>query len=143
MRQHLARAGGAATQHGKIALLSALCSAQLLMPLPAIAAPPTLNEAIVQVSEATHPILKALDKERFPAFSEKVAALILSSPTIKPDKLGAVIELGIDVFNSVPPEKVFSHGAPPLFSAYSRHFRCCHRYIYTHRCFHRCAHRVS
>jgi len=44
------------------AVVGALCSASLLfhpMELMAVGPPPTLNEAIVEFSEATHPILKA------------------------------------------------------------------------------------
>jgi len=87
----------------KPALLAALCAASLQMaPMPALAAP-TVNEAIVEVSQASYPILKALKSETFGPFSEKVSNLILD---IRPEKLGKTIDLAVDVFNSVPPEKV-------------------------------------
>ena len=75
--------------------------------LPALAAP-TLNEAIVEVSESSYPVLKALKAEEFTAFSEKLGGLILDSPSLKPDQLTKSIELGLDVFNSVPESNVKS-----------------------------------
>jgi len=64
---------------------------------------PTLNEAIVEVSESSYPILKALDATNFQSFSVKVGELLLR---ISPDKLGKSIELGIDVLDSVPASKL-------------------------------------
>jgi hypothetical protein len=84
-------------------VLAVLCSGSLLAsPLPSSAAP-SLNDAIVEVSESSYPILKALQADTFPPFSEKVGKLVLD---IKPDKLGQSIGLGIDVFLSPPPEKL-------------------------------------
>ena len=84
-------------------VLAALTSASLLTsPLPAVAAP-TLNEAIVEVSETSYPIIKALREETFVPFSEKAGGLLLD---IKPEKLGRSIGLGIDVLVSAPPEKL-------------------------------------
>merc|ERR1719162_1657148 len=86
------------------AFLAAACSASLLAGVPhqAIAAP-SLNEAIVEVSQTSYPILKALKAETFVPFSAKIGKLVLD---IAPDKLGKSIELGVDVFLSVPPEKL-------------------------------------
>jgi len=92
-----------AAQAGKTALVAAFCSAQLLGAAPAALAAPTLPEAIVETSEAAYPILKALPKDTFPPFSAKLADLFLG---IKPDKLAKSLDLGIDVFLSVPDEKV-------------------------------------
>ena len=88
----------------KAAVLAALTSASLLATpaLPALAAP-TLDEVIVEVSETSYPIIKALSAPTFPAFTEKIGKLFLE---IKPEKLGKIEELGIDVFNSVPDEKL-------------------------------------
>jgi len=88
---------------GKAAFLAATCSASLLAVVPPALAAPTLNEAIVEVSQTSYPIIKALKAETFVPFSEKIAKLILD---IKPDKLGKSIDLGVDAFLSVPPEKL-------------------------------------
>ena len=66
----------------------AACVSSLLVgqPAPALAAP-TLNEAIVEVSESSYPVLKALKAEEFTAFSEKLGGLILDSPNLKPEAL--------------------------------------------------------
>ena len=87
----------------------AACVSSLLVgqPAPALAAP-TLNEAIVEVSESSYPVLKALKAEEFTAFSEKLGGLILDSPNLKPEALTKSIELGLDVFNSVPEANVKS-----------------------------------
>merc|ERR1719162_2256021 len=86
------------------AFLAAACSASLLAGVPhqAIAAP-SLNEAIVEVSQTSYPILKALTAETFVPFSAKIGKLVLD---IAPDKLDKSIELGVDAFLSVPPEKL-------------------------------------
>ena len=87
----------AASRAGQTAALSALCSACLLNPLAANAG--SLDDAILEVSQTSYPIIKALDPKVLGPFSEKVGKLILD---IKPEKLGKSLELGIDVFNSVP-----------------------------------------
>jgi hypothetical protein len=89
---------------GKAFLLAAVCSASLLAGAPhqALAAP-TLNEAIVEVSQTSYPILKALTAETFVPFSAKIGKLLLD---IAPEKLGKSIDLGVDAFLSVPPEKL-------------------------------------
>jgi hypothetical protein len=102
-----------AIQQQKLAALSsnfvtgALLSAALLAgPQLTIAATTPLSAldgAIVEVSEASYPIIKALNAKTFEPFSEKVANLILD---INPDELGNAISLGIDVLNSVPAEKL-------------------------------------
>merc|ERR1740139_218506 len=86
------------------AFLAAACSASLLAGVPhqAIAAP-SLNEAIVEVSQTSYPILKALKAETFVPFSAKIGKLVLD---IAPDKLGKSIDLGVDVFLSAPAEKL-------------------------------------
>ena len=92
-----------ASQASKAALMTALCSASLLgTPAPALAVP-TLNEAIVEVSESSYPILKALSPEAFPKFAEKLGGLFLE---IRPEKLGKSLELAIDVLDSVPPDQL-------------------------------------
>eukprot|EP00966_Prymnesium_polylepis_P289061 6676704-Prymnesium_polylepis.3 len=55
-----------------------------------------------------YPILKALPQDTFPPFADKLGSLILG---IKPDKLAKSIDLGIDVYLSVPPEKVTEFNA--------------------------------
>jgi hypothetical protein len=69
----------------------------------ALAVQPTLNEAIVEVSETSYPILRALDPTNFRDFSTKIGDLLL---TINPDKLGKSIELAIDALDSVSSEKL-------------------------------------
>ena len=54
-------------QHCKTALVAGFCSAQLLA-TPAFAAP-TLQEAILETTEAAYPVLKALPADTFPAFT--------------------------------------------------------------------------
>merc|ERR1719469_1450176 len=70
------------------AFLAAACSASLLAGVPhqAIAAP-SLNEVIVEVSQTSYPILKALKAETFVPFSAKIGKLVLD---IAPDKLGTL-----------------------------------------------------
>jgi len=77
------------------------------MPAAAVAAVPTVNEAIVDVSEASYPILKALRPDTFGPFSEKLSNLILD---IRPEKLGKTLDLAVDVFNSVPLERLKTFG---------------------------------
>lgn len=75
----------------KAFLLAAACSASLLAGAPhAALAAPTLNEAIVEVSQTSYPILKALTAETFVPFSAKIGKLVLD---IAPDKLGKSIAL--------------------------------------------------
>ena len=75
----------------KAFILAAACSASLLAGAPhAALAAPTLNEAIVEVSQTSYPILKALTAETFVPFSAKIGKLVLD---IAPDKLGKSIAL--------------------------------------------------
>ena len=65
-----------------------------------------LERASVKVP--SHPVPRAAcpmysTAATFPKFTEKVADLILG---IKPEKLGKAIDLGLDAFLSVPPDKV-------------------------------------
>ena len=70
---------------------------------PSLAVQPTLNEAIVEVSETSYPILRALDPAGFRDFSTKIGDILLK---ISPDKLGKSIDLGIDYLDSVSPDKL-------------------------------------
>jgi len=58
-----------------------------------------LAQAIVELDAAAYPIIKALPADSFPAFSAKIGDLFLG---FKPDKLAKSINLGADLFNSVP-----------------------------------------
>jgi hypothetical protein len=83
---------------------SVFIATMVMPPIPAsYASPITLNEAIVEVSETSYPILKGLDAVNFQAFSVKIGELLLN---INPDKLGKSIELGMDVLDSAPSEKL-------------------------------------
>ena len=63
----------------------------------------TLDEAIVEVSEASYPIIRALDAKTLVPFTEKIGGLLLSLPSAK---LDASIDAAIDVFDSVSPDKL-------------------------------------
>ena len=91
----------ALTQQCKTALVAGVCSAQLLVAPAFGLVGPTLSEAITELDASAYPIIKALPAETFPAFSEKIANLFLG---FKPDKLAKSIDLGADLFNSVPQE---------------------------------------
>ena len=96
----------------KAFVLAAACSASLLAGAPhAALAAPTLNEAIVEVSQTSYPILKALTAETFVPFSAKIGKLVLD---IAPDKLGKSIALRHG--QSAPPSRCHSSmrstGAP-------------------------------
>jgi hypothetical protein len=93
----------AAAHASKSALLAALCSASLLSSPPALALPPTIDEAIVEMTEASYPIIAALEEPGFPSFGEKVGKLLLG---IDSKRLGKAIDLGLDVYATVPPEKI-------------------------------------
>lgn len=85
-------------------LVTAACAATLALGGgEAALAAPSLRDAIVETSEATYPILKALPSDTFPAFADKIGSLFLG---VKPDKLAKIIEIDLDVLLSVPPEKV-------------------------------------
>jgi len=93
-----------ASQASQSALLATLCSATLLTTAPPVQAlPPTIDEAIVEATEASYPIIKALDAQAFPPFAAQVGKILLD---IDQPKLGKAIELGIDIFNSVPADTV-------------------------------------
>jgi len=84
------------------ALCTILVAASLLSSPPALAAqPPTINDAIVEVSQTSYPIIKALRVETFVPFTEKLGDLLLGLPQ---EQIGTTIALGIDVLNSVPDE---------------------------------------
>ena len=89
----------ALTQQCKTALVAGVCSAQLLVAPAFGLVGPTLSEAITELDASAYPIIKALPADTFPAFSEKIANLFLG---FKPDKLAKSIDLGADLFNSVP-----------------------------------------
>ena len=84
---------------------SVVMTTSVLQPVPAsLAASPTLNEAIVELSETSYPILQALDPVPFGAFSTKIGDFFLKN--IKQEKLAKSIELGIDALDSAPSEKL-------------------------------------
>jgi len=82
---------------------TACLSASLLGAPLASSAAQTLDEAIVEVSEASYPIIRGLDAKTFVPFTEKIGGLLLSLPSAK---LGASIDAAIDVFDSVSPDKL-------------------------------------
>lgn len=82
-----------------VSMLCAVCIATTAAPQSAMAAAPTIEEAIIEVTSASYPILKALQAETFVPFSEKIGSLVLDIPAAK---LGKSIALGIDVLDSVP-----------------------------------------
>ena len=95
---HRARIHQTTSQASKaVAVTAALCSTLVCTTPPALAA--SLDDAIVEVSETSYPIIQALKKETFAPFSQKIAKLVLD---IRPEKLGKSVDLGIDVFQSVP-----------------------------------------
>ena len=77
-----------------------LASASTMAVQPAAAAVGTLDDAIVQVSESSYPILTKLQGDKFRGFSNKIADLVLTS--VPPEKLGKSINLAIDVLDSAP-----------------------------------------
>lgn len=89
----------------KATLIAGLCSASLLAaPVSAPAKPPpTLDEAIVEFSEAVWPIIE-IQNTALPEFTEQVAALIFSS--VEPGKLAKAIDVSLDALTSVPSDKV-------------------------------------
>lgn len=105
MQQRMSNLVEAALGAWKNVFLSTLLCAPLLWgePSPTFAAPPTASQVIVEVSESSYPLLKALTKETFVPLSTKLEQTILD---IKPDKLAKAIDLGVDAFNSVPTEAV-------------------------------------
>lgn len=86
----------------RLAVTAATSALLVGSPQMAIALPPSLNDAIVELSEASYPILKA-QTANFPPFTAQVGDLFLK---IKPDKLAKSIDLGLNVFDSVPADKV-------------------------------------
>jgi len=91
-------------------VLAGICSASLISaPQPTIAAAPTtVNEAIVEFTEALYPILPRLNSA-FPPLTEQVGALIFNS--VEPSKLAKSIDLSLDALTSVPPEKISEFNA--------------------------------
>lgn len=92
--------GTGLTNAVKSSIAAAACSASLLCgnPMPAMAVPPTIEEVIVEFTEASYPMILSLDPS-FSGFTERVGKLVLD---IEPKKLGKAIDLGLDVFTSVP-----------------------------------------
>ena len=91
----------------KSALVAALSTSLLTAP-PAVAGPipgtpEATNVAILEASEASYPILKALEQGPFTGWTELVGKLLFE---ISPDKLGKSADLLVDVFNSVPNENI-------------------------------------
>lgn len=88
----------------KASLLACLCSTSLFItPAPMLAAPPTMNEAIIEFSEALHPILANLNTAT-PELTEQVAALVFSS--VEPAKMAKAIDASIDALTSVPADTI-------------------------------------
>ena len=88
----------------KAAAFGATCSAALCLgALPAIAAPPSLNDAIVEFTEAVYPVIK-VQNSALPDLSEQAAARTFNS--VKPEKLATSIDLLFDAFATVPEEKI-------------------------------------
>jgi len=93
-----------AQQAAKCSLVTCACAASLFSaPSATLAAPPTMNDAIVEFSEALHPIL-AIQNTAFPPFTEQVAALVFNS--VQPTKLAKSIEISLDALTSVPSETI-------------------------------------
>lgn len=90
-----------------LAIALGVATTVFVQPIPsALATPPTLNEAIVEVSATSYPILRALDPVAFREYSTNIGDLFLHNDKINPDKLGKSIELGIDALDSAPSEKI-------------------------------------
>ena len=70
---------------------------------PAQALPPTLDSVIVESTDAAYPILKALEPGPFAGWTELLGKVALE---IDPAKLGKSLDLLLDVYNSVPNDKV-------------------------------------
>ena len=87
------------------ALVAVACSTTLFVNAPSLAVgpPPSLNDAIVELSEAAHPILRA-QTESFGPFQDRVGNVLLKK--IKPEKLTKALNLGLDAFESVPAAQV-------------------------------------
>ena len=93
-----------AEQSAKAAAIGCLCSASIVFaPTATPAAAPTMNDAIVEFTEALHPVL-AIQNTAFPALTEQAAALVFNS--IEPAKLAKSIDVSLDALNSVPSEKI-------------------------------------
>ena len=91
----------------KAAFVAGALSASLIAGAPPALAQ-SLNEAIVEVSQSSYPIIGALQKETFVPFSEKIANLILAIPEAK---LGKAVDLGVDVLLTAKPEPLSSLNA--------------------------------
>ena len=82
------------------AVLAAICSTTLVLSPPASRAlPPLLDDVIVEATEASYPILKALEPAPFQGWTSLVSKLIFE---IDSNKLGPAIDLLADVYNLVP-----------------------------------------
>mmetsp|Transcript_39102 Transcript_39102/g.103010 ORF Transcript_39102/g.103010 Transcript_39102/m.103010 type:complete len:275 (+) Transcript_39102:17-841(+) len=94
------RLPASAVHASKSALLATLTAVTLTTtPLPARALPPTLDSVIIEATDASVPILKALEPGAFQSWTELLGKIALE---IKPDKLGKSLDLLIDVYNTVP-----------------------------------------
>lgn len=94
-----------AAQQTKSAIVAAICAASLTAnPACSLAAAqPTMDEAIVEFTEALYPII-AVQNKAFPALTEQVGALIFKS--IEPAKLAKSIDISLDALASVPSDKI-------------------------------------
>lgn len=88
--------------------LAAMCTALVVLGTDPSQATMNINDAIIESSHASYPILKALDATKLAPISEKIGGILLD---IDPEKLARSIDLGLNLYNSVPPEKVTSFNA--------------------------------
>jgi len=67
-----------------------------------------MNDVIIDVTEKSFPVLKALRADQLVPFTERVGDLVLSLPRAE---LSMTIATGVDMFNSVPDEKMGAFNA--------------------------------
>jgi len=98
-----------AEQAVKTAVATTIAASLLVSPIqtPA-AAPPTLNEAIVEFTEAIYPVI-AVQNDAFPALTNELAALVFNSA--KPAQMAKAIDISLDALLSVPPDRISAFNA--------------------------------
>ena len=98
-----------AEQAVKSAVATTIAASLLVSPIqtPAIA-PPTLNEAIVEFTEAIYPVI-AVQNDAFPALTNELAALVFNSA--KPAQMAKAIDISLDALLSVPPDRILAFNA--------------------------------
>ena len=85
------------------AVATSVALSTLLAVSPPAHAKVTLEAAVAEQVEASYPFLAAQKAETFAPFEEKLIGTLLSA---KPEELGKTIDAGIDVFLSLPSDKV-------------------------------------